>query len=131
MRILVCGDRNWTDPDPIAYALQELLSFFGPFELVEGASRGADQLARVAAKRLGLGFIEYPAEWTRYGLAAGPIRNETMLVAGGPSLVLAFHNRLQFSKGTRDMIDRSQAAGLHVILYTHERGFCSLPKCFR
>ena len=64
---------------------------------------------------------KYPADWTRYGYAAGPIRNQQMLDEGRPSLVLAFHNDFEHSKGTKDMIDKARKANIPAILYS-ERG---------
>lgn len=122
-RILICGDREWKDPDLITVKLQTL----PPDTLIiEGECRGADKLARICAKPLGLGVLPFPADWGEYGKAAGPIRNQQMLDEGMPTEVWAFHDNFEESKGTRDMIKRatayfmSRGAGLNAItLFSH------------
>ena len=111
MRVLVCGDRNWTNRQRIGVRLSSLL----PNEdvIIHGGCRGADKLAGQAAKALGFPVEVYPAEWTRHGRAAGPIRNQQMLDTG-IDLLLAFHPDLVTSKGTRDMVMRADKAGVTV-----------------
>lgn len=58
--------------------------------IISGACRGADRLAVMWAKSVGVPVEEYPANWGRYGKAAGPIRNLQMLKDGKPDLVVAF-----------------------------------------
>lgn len=72
--------------------------------VIHGDARGADRMARDAALRLGLILIAFPADWEYYGKGAGPIRNRQMIEEGTPDFVLAFHDDLASSKGTRDMI---------------------------
>ena len=112
-RILVTGSRNWADEEKIyAAVMQEL-----PVSLlIEGEARGADTIAKQAARRLGIRVLPFRADWRRYGRGAGPIRNQLMLDEGKPDLVLAFHEDLAHSKGTKDMIDRARAAGVEVKL---------------
>ncbi len=60
-------------------------------------------------KSLGFPEIEsYPAEWNKYGHEAGNLRNHRMLVDEQPDLVLAFHENIAVSKGTKDCIQRAQ-----------------------
>ena len=56
------------------------------------------------AKQLGYQVREYPADWNGLGKKAVPIRNRQMFDREQPGLVLAFHNDLQKSKGTKDMV---------------------------
>lgn len=65
--------------------------------------------------------LPFPAKWKEFGRAAGPIRNQQMLDEGKPELVLAFHDDLENSKGTKDMVGRAMKADLPVILYTHKK----------
>lgn len=111
MRVLVCGDRNWTEYKCILARLQSLPP---DTVVIHGGCRGADQLARQAAQALGFQTIEFPARWKRYGRAAGPIRNKQMLCEGKPDLVLAFHHNLGKSRGTADTVRRARTAGLPV-----------------
>ena len=66
---------------------------------------------------MGVPVEVYPADWTRYGKPAGPIRNRQMLNEGKPDMVIAFHDDLSVSVGTKDMVDIANAAGLPVRLY--------------
>ena len=113
MRVLVCGDREWTHETTIRRRLQQLPR---DATIVHGAARGVDRLAAVIARRLGWSAEQieaFPAEWDRLGTSAGPRRNQAMLNSG-IDLVLAFHNDLTQSKGTADMVRRAQAAGVPV-----------------
>lgn len=47
--------------------------------LFHGDARGADAAIAAAAERLGWLVEPIPAQWSRYGPAAGPIRNRLML----------------------------------------------------
>ena len=47
--------------------------------LFHGGARGADQAIAAAAERLGWSAEAVPAQWARYGVAAGPVRNREML----------------------------------------------------
>lgn len=112
MRVLVCGDRNWTDPSPI---MLELIKLEGETTIVHGAARGADTLGGLAAEFLGMNVEAHPAKWQEYGRAAGPIRNQEMLDSG-LDLVLAFHENISSSKGTKDMIRRAKKDGIPIKL---------------
>ena len=61
-------------------------------------------------------YPAFPADWNRHHKAAGHIRNQQMLTEGKPTLVLAFHNNIMGSKGTRDMIKISMKAEVPVYL---------------
>ena len=69
-------------------------------------------MAGNAAEALGIAVESYPAQWHRYGRAAGPIRNLQMLVEGKPDAVLAFNNCIEKSRGTKDMVARATEAGI-------------------
>ena len=86
-----------------------------PDIVVEGGAKGADSLAKKVANKLGIEVREYPAEWDKYGRAAGPIRNQEML-GEKPDLVLAFHSNIEKSKGTKNMITLARRQGVHVKL---------------
>jgi hypothetical protein len=112
--VLICGDRNWTDPKPIREWLSKLQDW-GYDTLVEGECRGADVIARDEAKQMGFIIDSYPAQWDKYGKAAGGIRNKEMLDKGKPDLVVYFHEDLDRSKGTRNMVSQAMRAGIRVI----------------
>jgi hypothetical protein len=63
------------------------------------------------AREKGVQVIARPADWRRYGRAAGPIRNKEML-AHRPQLAVAFPG----GTGTADMVGKAKAAGLDVVV---------------
>lgn len=117
MRVLCCGDREWKNQDRIRYVLSSLRNIE---VVIEGECRGADLLSRAVAEALHLPVLRFPADWDRYGKVAGPVRNQRMLDEGKPDLVVAFHNNLQESKGTRDMVNRARAASIKVMIVTEK-----------
>lgn len=108
MRVLVCGSRHFQDYE----LLKETLDEYDISCLVEGEARGADTLAREYAERRGIPVLPFPALWDKHGRAAGPIRNAQMLGEGRPELVVAF--LAKDSRGTQNMIDQAQKAGVEV-----------------
>lgn len=94
-RVLVTGSRDWPWPGTVHSALNYAFSQFAGLTVVHGACPvGGDRFAEewvTLAQRAGLAVVSepHPADWRRFGLAAGPRRNVTM-VATGADLCLAF-----------------------------------------
>lgn len=107
MRILVCGSRHFNDYK----LLKETLDVYNISEIISGAARGADTLARLYGQDMGIPVLEFPALWDKYGRAAGPIRNREMLKQR-PDLVVGFIH--PDSRGTKDMLSISREAGIPV-----------------
>src|SRR5574338_573587 len=139
--MLVCGDRNWLtyynengtlDRVKIravragSYRLLDRLAKWLDVDvLIEGCARGADRMAEDWSLDMSCSGapqirenIHYPAEWDKYGRSAGPIRNMKMLDEGRPDFVVAFHDNLADSKGTRHMVEIADAAGVPVYAFT-------------
>lgn len=119
MKVLVTGDREWTDGFAILYVLGALKWIYDPTEVIviHGDARGADRLAAEIALDLGYSVKPYPANWDKYGKSAGPIRNQHMLDDNPDiELAFAFHNDLGKSKGTKDMVERLKKAKVPVKL---------------
>jgi len=110
LKVLVCGDRNWSDKQIIYSRLAELPP---DTHIIHGDCKGADRLAGEAAKELGFVVTAVPADWKRYGKPAGPIRNKAMLDLS-PDLVIAFHSDFRNSKGTKSMVNLAREAGVPV-----------------
>lgn len=110
MRVLICGSRTWNDPAPIEAVISQLRP---GTVVIEGDAPGADRIAGQLARRHGLEVLTYPADWARYGDAAGPIRNARMLREGKPTHVVAFRMP-GTSRGTDNMIDQARKAGVPV-----------------
>lgn len=127
MRVLVTGDREWTNEASIRRPLTILYALFPDTILVEGDCRGADKIAgRIWLELTGnpAQLEAWPADWTKYHKAAGVIRNQFMLDESrrrakkdGHHLqyALAFHPNLVHSKGTHDMVSRLTKADIPVL----------------
>lgn len=109
MRILVCGGRDYDDAHEVSIALTAYLRKFDV--LICGMARGADRLAYDFAKEHGIPVEEYPADWSKYPKAAGPIRNQEMLDKGKPDVVIYFPG----GNGTADMVARAQKQGVKCV----------------
>lgn len=114
MRILICGDRNWRNMTIIE---RELKKFPPGTVVIHGAAKGADTLGGLVADKLGFEVMTFPAKWNIYGRSAGSIRNQVMIDEGKPELVLAFHENLSESKGTKDMVNRASGVGIKVEVF--------------
>jgi hypothetical protein len=60
------------------------------FTVIDGAAPGADTLAYEWASERGLACKRYPADWTRHGRAAGPLRDAKMMIEGSRTSWLHF-----------------------------------------
>jgi Protein of unknown function (DUF2493). len=117
MIVLVCGSRDWAEPEFLWRVLDAHHRAKPITLLIEGEAPGADTMARQWAEDRGVPFAPYPANWDKFGKAAGPIRNAEMLASGKPQLVIAFAHDLDKSRGTRDMVTKARAAGVHIKHY--------------
>lgn len=110
-RVLVCGGREFRDLAAMTAVLNPLRAFFSPdFVLIHGAARGADMTAHTWAFFQGCPVISMPANWDKYGKAAGVIRNSWMLKYAEPDLVIAFPGGV----GTADMIRQAKEKGIDI-----------------
>ena len=114
--VIVCGDRNssYTFESKIRRELEALPK---GSTVVHGGCKGIDVTCGKIAENLGLKVKVYPADWSKYGLAAGPIRNKKMLNETNPSIILAFHPNINESKGTKHMMKIAKEKGCKVILF--------------
>lgn len=66
-KVLICGDRNWTNYRTIYMVVKKLIKKYGEVFVVEGGARGADSIGKNVAIYLKQQYKEYPAEWDKYG----------------------------------------------------------------
>lgn len=121
-RILITGSRDWSDPNVIVQALLDVSNWqpnvWNDVVIVHGACpTGADAMAQAIANEYDFKVEAHPADWKKYGRAAGPYRNQKMVDLGA-DIVLAFKN--PGSRGTQDCINRAIKAGLEVKIYEGE-----------
>lgn len=109
--ILVTGDRAWDDKRAVE---NELSGYPTGTLIIHGNAAGADSLADMVAMQLGYMPVRVPY-FGRGGRAGGPIRNQKMLDiliglrrSGYKTRVIAFHDDLDRSKGTKDMVQRAK-----------------------
>lgn len=114
MKVLCCGDRDWWDRITIQKRLKE---FAADTVVIEGEARGADLMSASVAKEIGLTVLPFPADWEKFKKAAGPIRNCQMLDQK-PDLVIAFHNDIESSKGTKHCVTEAKRRGIPVEIVT-------------
>ena len=105
MKILVCGGRNYDRYDTVLNTLKA----YGATTVVEGGAKGADELARRAARAMEIPCLTHPAKWGVYGKVAGIMRNGLMLDYK-PDLVLVFPG----GSGTRDMAQQAENRSFRV-----------------
>lgn len=128
MIILVSGDREWKDEEMIDTVVAGLVARCEacnePVRLIHGAARGADSMVQKWDGVQGVVVDPFPAEWSKYRVPsgrknpAGAIRNRTMLDEK-PDLVVAFHDDLSKSHGTRDCVTEAKIRGIRVWVFGH------------
>lgn len=102
---LFCGGRTFADQIMFDDVMVRLVGMFGcPAKVVHGNAKGLDAMAAEWADRMAIPSIGVPADWATHGKAAGPIRNEDMLIDHKPKRVIAFPG----GKGTADMLQRAR-----------------------
>ena len=102
MKILICGGRHFSDYDFLVTCMNELNQRFNITAIISGRCRGADLLGERWAINNEIPIIPFPANWKKYGVSAGQIRNQQMIDEGKPDLCIAFPG----NNGTADMIRR-------------------------
>jgi hypothetical protein len=120
--VIVTGDRNWHDRDAIGRQMGACL----PGTLfIHGNAMGADNCCDEEASAMGYPRIRVPY-FSHLGRAGGVVRNEYMLqillglqALGADIEVMAFHDNITESKGTKDMVKRAKKAGMKVRLFKH------------
>jgi hypothetical protein len=120
MKILVCGDRHYIDDRSIDIALTHLSKFIKIDLIIEGEAKGADTLGRLWAEKHGIPVEKHPANWALYGRGAGPVRNAEMLNSN-PDVIVAFHDNLQESKGTKNMVTQALKRGIRVLIVSNHQ----------
>lgn len=114
MRVMVTGGRGFADYSLAAATLGRYLSTADT--LVHGACRGCDEICARIAQETGIVTEPHPAQWDRYGKAAGPIRNREM-IDSGIDLVIVFPG----GRGTANAERLARERGIRVIRAVEEQ----------
>lgn len=103
IKLIVAGGRDFNDYallSRVLFAIADVELADKSVSIVSGMARGADALGVRFAKEHGVLLHEFPADWDRYGKAAGHRRNEAM--GDFADRLVAFYDGQ--SKGTAGMI---------------------------
>lgn len=131
--ILVTGDRRAQEHiwEPIVRSALMNAIIYDRVVLIHGAATGIDTFAANVGLSIDkFSVIPLPAQWNKYGKASGPKRNAAMLRIllelrehGYEAQVLAFHPDLNYSAGTRNMVEHTlNKTDVPVAYYTEEAG---------
>lgn len=112
-RVAVVGSREYPN-------LEEVEEFIGSLPpdctIVSGGAKGVDTAAKQAAKKWDFKYVEWPAEWNKYGKQAGFYRNYQIVY--NCDIVVAFWDG--YSSGTKHTIDIAREQGRRCIVITPE-----------
>lgn len=114
MRIIIAGGRDFNNFEMVEQAMERFQNEVS--EIVCGDARGADSLGADWAFLHAVPVAHFPADWEKYGKAAGHIRNRQM--AEYADLLVAFWDGK--SKGTKNMIDTMSSLGKHGIVIKYQ-----------
>jgi len=121
-RILVTGSRTWEDEAAVRMELgtemqRAFMLGMRPVVVHGACPRGADAVADRLARELAPAAVpeSHPADWDRFGKAAGFRRNDEMARLGA-IVCLAFIR--DGSRGASHCADRAQALGIPVRRFT-------------
>lgn len=115
-RIIIAGGREFNNFVLLTQRVRFILSSMdhGDIEIVSGGARGADRLGEIIAEKERWALKKFPAEWNKYGTAAGPIRN-TQMAQYSTHLICFWDGQ---TPGSADMIKKAKEYNLHTrIIY--------------
>jgi hypothetical protein len=129
MKIIIAGSRDIKDPGVLAAAMDACKWFtdlpYNEIEIVEGGAPGIDALAKKwakAHKKDGVRHKAFPADWTRWGQSAGPLRNRDMARYADALIAIPKHPKPTPRSGTWNMISQAQAqseAGRDLLIFIY------------
>lgn len=112
MKTIIAGSsKSDISLDDVLGAIED--SGFEITSVVSGCAPGVDTLGEEFAHYMNLPVHPYPANWTKYGMAAGPIRNRQM-AENAEALIAVWDGK---SPGTEDMINQAMKLKLKVFVY--------------
>lgn len=113
VRIIIAGGRDFNNYDFLKKEASIFISEIDNgdhIEIVSGGAKGVDLLGEKFAEEKNLELIVFPADWKKFGRAAGPRRNAQM--AKYATHLLSFWNGE--SKGTKSMLTLAKKENLKV-----------------
>ena len=107
-RVIIAGSRNFNDYEYLKKYMDFLLQNKKEVVILCGEARGADSLGKRYAQERGFPVQSFPADWQRFGRAAGPLRNRQMSACADACVVFWVGG----SAGSANMIEEARRAGL-------------------
>lgn len=118
MRILITGSRDWVSRHTVEQAIKSYSD--DSTTIVHGACpTGADLFAAEFAESSGFTVEAIPAQWGKYGKAAGPHRNRQMVDLGADICLAFIRNGSKGATGTARM---AVDAGIEVVEFIEKAG---------
>ena len=114
LRTIIAGSRHCVDLEAVREAVKSCGWY--PSVVLSGGARGADTMGEVWAAENDVPVEIYPANWEKYGTAAGFQRNVRM--AEEAEALIALWNRR--TPGTRHMVHAMKSRLLPVFVYEIE-----------
>lgn len=78
MKLIIAGSRGYGKARALELVTRAMEDIRRPSLVISGTARGIDQAGEEWAAAVGLPVERVPADWERYGRAAGPLRNALM-----------------------------------------------------
>lgn len=116
VNIIVAGSRDFNDYSLLEKCLLEYIQDPQNTTIISGTAKGADRLGEEFALNHNIRLIRCPADWKRFGKAAGYKRNEEMAILSKANeetgVLFAFWDGE--SRGTEHMISLAGRHGLEI-----------------
>ena len=115
--VIIAGCRDFSDYEKLKAAADSIIPSEpnNDITIISGHANGADALGERYAREHKYNLELFPANWSLYGKAAGPIRNAKMANRANEfdkGVLVAFWDGR--SRGTKSMIDIAIEIGLEV-----------------
>ena len=115
MKTIIAGCRDYYIYTTVCKAIEQ--SGFEITEVVSGGANGVDALGERWACEHQMIPKVFPADWSKYGKAAGPVRNRQM-AEYADALIAIWDSK---SKGTKNMIETAMSLQLRVFVFRIDR----------
>lgn len=115
MRCIIAGSRYAKHYSHVVDAVKA--SDFSISVVISGGAKGADSLGEAWAIKNHKTLEIFPADWGKYGYAAGPIRNRQM-ASKAEALIALWDGK---SRGTKNMIEEAIKKNLQVYIHRIEK----------
>ena len=114
MRILICGDRDYTNERRILYFVKTLPA---DTVVIHNGSRGAGKIAADAATARRLKVETYEADWDHYKhTTALTAHNKRLIEESRPDAIVVFHPNIKTSRCTLNMTQCAYRMSVRTII---------------